>query len=492
MKRIAIILFFVSSLSSFANQYDNSKAYQAVPVRTDLFPNPESDRYLIVGAGPAGLAFARIFQANGIPFDIVEAESGVGGIWYPDACVTSVYPNVTMNSSKTMSQYDGYDMPEEFPDYLSSRQAWEYLDSFARHYGIKEKVKFDSRVTVLHPDSQGERWTAGIRHLDQLEVKSYLGAVIASGFQRIPNFPEAYQQWDSNQAERLSFVHAMHLKNLEDFKDKVVVVWGGGNTGFDIATQLSKVAKKVYLSLRRGYWLVPEYIFGQPADAFAGDGPKLPHWFEKIAFRALVWWYIGSFEKLGLPKPDHDLLEMLPVTARQDTIDALKARRIIAISNISEISGDTLILSDGSTISDVDQGVIATGYKHLVPYIEESSAKEALNLHDDGPDFYLHLFHPNPAQIPALNNIFLSGGYLETLAGGWPTYDHQAKAAAAYILAKAQGKRSAEFFDKEKASGVSPDLKGHVFKADQHRNRYGVDFQIYHQVLDEKTEELSQ
>ena len=39
------------------------------------------DKYVIIGAGPSGLAAAKTFLARGIAFDCLEREADIGGLW---------------------------------------------------------------------------------------------------------------------------------------------------------------------------------------------------------------------------------------------------------------------------------------------------------------------------------------------------------------------------------------------------------------------------
>lgn len=53
----------------------------------------------------------------------------------------------------------------------------------------------------------------------------------------------------------------------QGMEDKVVVVIGIGNSGADIAVELSKISKKVYLATRSGSWVMNRvWDRGEPAD----------------------------------------------------------------------------------------------------------------------------------------------------------------------------------------------------------------------------------
>lgn len=77
--------------------------------------------------------------------------------------------------------------------------------------------------------------------------------------------------------------------NVPGFEDKTVVTVGIGNSGVDVAVELSRVAKQVYLSTRRGAWLLNKIAdYGLPFDMFLNSR----------IFRALN--KVGRFERQSL------------------------------------------------------------------------------------------------------------------------------------------------------------------------------------------------
>ena len=58
--------------------------------------------------------------------------------------------------------------------------------------------------------------------------------------------------------------------------DKVkVLVVGIGNSGVDIACELSRFAKRTVLSTRRGAHVIPKYLLGKPLDHVYVRGLKV-------------------------------------------------------------------------------------------------------------------------------------------------------------------------------------------------------------------------
>ena len=76
----------------------------------------------IIGAGPGGLAAARALSARGLDYTHYERNSGVGGVWDIDAPGTPMYESAHFISSRTVSGFSGFEMPDDYPDYPNHRQ----------------------------------------------------------------------------------------------------------------------------------------------------------------------------------------------------------------------------------------------------------------------------------------------------------------------------------------------------------------------------------
>ena len=68
----------------------------------------------IIGGGPAGLAAGRALKALGMPFDIIEQNADFGGLWNRDWALSPIYDSAHFISSRTMSAFGGFPMPEDW------------------------------------------------------------------------------------------------------------------------------------------------------------------------------------------------------------------------------------------------------------------------------------------------------------------------------------------------------------------------------------------
>ncbi|MBN9280918.1 MAG: NAD(P)/FAD-dependent oxidoreductase, partial [Hyphomicrobium denitrificans] len=140
-----------------------------------------SERHLVIGAGPVGLAMGAALKHRGIPFDIVDAGSGVGGNW-----LHGVYRSAHIVSSKKATEYADYPMPEEFPDFPSADQMLSYLNAFARDRGLLPQCEFNKSVASVVPED-ASRWT--VTFADG-ETRTYKGVVVCNGHHWDKRYPE--------------------------------------------------------------------------------------------------------------------------------------------------------------------------------------------------------------------------------------------------------------------------------------------------------------
>jgi hypothetical protein len=363
----------------------------------------------IVGAGPAGLAAARAFLSAGLPVEVFERHTAVGGLWDPDNTGSPIYESAHFISSKTMSGYPGYPMPESYPDYPSHRQILDYLRSFADQYDLGRVITTGCGVRHAKWDDGG--WNV---ELESGEHRRFDHLICANGTQWDPAMPDIPGEF----AGRL--LHSSEHWSSEDFRHRRVLVIGAGNSGVDIACDAAQTATDAVLSVRRGYHIVPKHIFGQPADVFAETGPDLPLRVSQTVFAAMLRLLHGKPERLGLPKPDHKLFETHPIL-NTEIFHYLSHGDLRIATDVERFDGNTVQFVDG-TRSDFDTVVCATGYKSTIRYLDRAH----FEWKHDRPQLYLHSFSPTNPQLHAI-------GFTEGDGGAYTMFDNTAVAIAGLV-----------------------------------------------------------
>lgn len=394
------------------------------------------DRYALIGAGPMGLAAAKVLKEQGIPFQGFELHSDVGGLWDIDAPQSTMYESAHLISSKRMTEFADFPMADDVAEYPSHRELTGYFRSFADHFGLKAHYNFNAEVTRIEPvGDNGEGWRLCWRDPDGAHEAVFKGVLIANGTLSEPNMPSFKGTFEGE------LIHASQYRSASQFDGKRVLVVGAGNSGCDIAVDSIHHAVKTDLSMRRGYYFVPKYVFGKPADTMGG-AIKLPMWLKRPMDSLILKWFVGDPQKYGFPKPDYKLYESHPVVNSLVLYHAGHGDLTVQ-PDIDRFEGKTVVFKDGSQ-ADYDMVLAATGYKLHYPFIE----KDLLNWQEDAPHLYLNAFHPERDDLFVL-------GMVEATGLGWQGRHEQAEMVARYIKGLAEGNAAAKELQTEKAAGFA-------------------------------------
>lgn len=361
----------------------------------------------VIGAGPAGLAIARALKDKGVEYDHVERADGPGGIWDIDAPGTPMYESAHFISSRTVSGFSGFPMPESFPDYPGHRQILSYLRSFADAYGLTDGIEFGVGVTRLERNDDGWR----VERDDGAE-RTYRSVIVCTGAQWSPNEPTV-------EGFTGEVRHSLSYRSPEEFRGRRVLVVGAGNSGCDIACDAATAADSASISMRRGYWFIPKHVFGLPSDIVGGKGSFLPKRIERAILQPVLRLLVGDLTRIGLQKPDHKLFETHPILNDQ-LLHYIRHGDVTPKRGISSASGATVRFTDGSS-DDFDLILLATGYRHSVPFAQEYFGDPQ---HPD--ELYLNTFS---RQHRGLYTV----GFIETNSGAYQLFDRQAYLLAGYL-----------------------------------------------------------
>lgn len=312
-----------------------------------------TDRLLVIGAGPVGLAMADAMKQRGIAFDQVDAGDGVGGLWRH-----GVYQGVHIVSSKKSTGYTDYPMPAHYPDFPSSSQMLRYLESFAHDRELSTSIELRRKVVRAMPLAD-ESWQVTF---EDGEERAYKGVVVCNGHhwdKRLPHYPGRFTG---------TLIHSADYKEPKQLRDKRVLVIGGGNSGCDIACEAARVGAACDWSLRSGYWFLPKTAFGRPLT----DLPiwSLPVWLQRLLLKALVRVFIGDYRQYGLQRPNHKLFERHPAFGT-DVLNYLRQGRIKPRPDIARFSGTKVHFTDGS-VGEYDLIVAATGFTNSIPFLPKN------------------------------------------------------------------------------------------------------------------------
>ena len=277
---------------------------------------------VVVGAGQAGLAIAWQVSRRGLRLLVLEAAAELGQSW------RSRWDSLTLF---TPAQYDalpGMPFPAPADTYPTKDPVADYLQAYADAFRLP--VRLNARVTSLSRSGNGFE----VRTADQ--TFSARRVVVATGPFQVPFIPAAASGLDS----AVTQIHSADYRNPGALPDGPVLVVGGGNSGLQIAEELSG-SRRVDVSMGTSPPILPQRPLG----------------------RDLFWW----LTRLGLMRVPADSRLGRRVQARGEFVigtsrRSLKRAGVTFRPRMVGAEGRTVRFADGSTL---DVGVVlwATGYR---------------------------------------------------------------------------------------------------------------------------------
>jgi len=375
----------------------------------------------VIGAGPSGITAIKNLLDEGLAVKAYDYNHDVGGNWIytENESHSSVFETTHIISSKTMSQYEDFtfdDFEAGIPDYPSHDQLRRYFQAYAAHFGLYEHIQFKTLVKHCERiDEQTWNVTTECDGIETTEIFSHL--VVCNGHHWQPRYPEYPGEFTGE------LLHSHHFKKADPFKDKRVLVIGGGNSACDVAVETSRVTKKTAISMRRGYRIVPKFLFGKPTDVVANKNKWLPLKWKYFFSEQLVKLINGPNTLYGLQEPDHKAGGTHP-TVNDELLYKLRHGKVDPKVDIDRFEGDTVHFKDGSA-AEFDVVIACTGFILAHPFF----AKDFLDYSDTEVPLYLKMFHQEYENLHFI-------GMFQPLGCIWPGSELQAKIAAREIAGR--------------------------------------------------------
>ena len=370
----------------------------------------------IIGAGSSGIAAAKGLHERGIPFDCYEKSDRVGGNWvFGNANgMSSAYRSLHINTSRERMEYSDYPMPKSYPDFPHHTHIAEYFDNYVDHFGFRDRITFETGVQHVARDADGG-WTIS---LDTGRTARYDALLVANGHHWDPRWPEPQFPGHFDGVE----MHAHNYVENTDFRGRNVLVVGIGNSAMDIAVESSFVARKTFLSSRRGAYILPKYLFGRPLDQIGVNAltPRLPFAFRRAIVSTMYRVGVGKVQDYGLPEPDHRIGEAHP-TISADFLNRIAHGELEWKPNVTSLEGDGVRFDDGS-LEPIDVIVWCTGYKVTFPFFDEAFVSAT----DNDLPLFRRVFKPG------IDNLGFVG-LLQPFGAIMPLAEAQGRWIAAYL-----------------------------------------------------------
>jgi putative flavoprotein involved in K+ transport len=322
----------------------------------------EPRQVYVIGGGPAGLAAAAELRRRGMHPVILERGESVGTSW------RAGYDRLHLHTVRGLSGLPGLAIPRTAGRWPSRDAVIDYLERYRAGHELEVRGRTEvARIAAAEPDDgDGIRWVMHTVAGERLPARS---VVVATGHARTPYVPD----WPGRQSYAGQLRHVREYRNPAPFAGLDVLVIGVGNSGSEIATDLSEGgARRVWIAVRTPPQVVRRDTAGWPAHATGILVSRLPAALVDPVARLQRRLTIPDLAPYGIPAPDDGLLSRVRRTGEvplQDVgfIAAVRSRAVTPVAAVTGFQGDKVLLADGSAIAA--QAVIAaTGYR---PGLEE-------------------------------------------------------------------------------------------------------------------------
>ncbi|KAF8337873.1 uncharacterized protein EI90DRAFT_3118307 [Cantharellus anzutake] len=271
-----------------------------VPEQQTLQVHQSPKRVAVIGAGTSGLSFLKVVkdykEEYDLDWDVVlfEKRHDVGGIWLkqeekpgPDrassGCLpeTPLYPGVSTSTPNPYNTLPGLPFPPGFDLYLPEQEMYNYhrnLFEIVLKKDFEQKIKWQHEVTkarwvgtaesgqweltIQTPKSGGsaQRFRSSFsaactpesgKETIQEKFDHLIVAVGQTAYPRTDK-PPGMDKWLSKNYENSTLPrqiqHSMYYMSPKSYAGRTVLVAGAGGAGEDVARDVRRRAKKVYIA----------------------------------------------------------------------------------------------------------------------------------------------------------------------------------------------------------------------------------------------------
>jgi dimethylaniline monooxygenase (N-oxide forming) len=383
----------------------------------------------IIGAGAAGLVTAKTLLARGYSCTVFERSQALGGVW------AAGYSNFGLQVQRELYEFPDFPHQPDTPDFTPGEQVQQYLERYARRFGVWPTIRFDTSVTNVSKAPDGAGWKLTLEHDGAMRDERFDFVVVCTGlFSNKPHMP-SFPGQDNFAGE---IIHVSALRHREQLTNKKVAVVGFGKSASDAALESAATATNTLLVFREVHWPVPTKLLELLPFKWAMlnrlTSTLLPPYYRPSMLerclhslgRPLVWLWWRLVELLliaqfGLGSRGNSRLNLVPrqpiefdafgeavMLPRPEFYRGLRSGAIEPVmTEINEFTAHGLVLKDRSQ-REIDIVILATGWETDYGFFDED-LRRSLDFSVDGLYLYRQMLHP---QVEGLAFI----GYASTIA----------------------------------------------------------------------------
>ncbi|KAK6937444.1 Flavin monooxygenase-like [Dillenia turbinata] len=309
---------------------------------------------IVVGAGPAGLATAACLASLSIPYMLIEREDLYAPIWTKKS-----YDRLHLHLAKHFCELPHMPMPAEYPTYVPRVEFVQYLDNYVRKFHIKPL--YNRSVIGAEYEEVSQKWHIKVHNSMSDESEEYQTRflIVATGETSDTFVPDV----EGLHTFSGRVIHSTQYKSGKEFSGQNVLVIGSGNSGMEIAFDLSNFGAKTSIVVRS-----PIHILSKGMAHLGLTLLKyLPHDFVDSLLLFLSKIYYGDLRKYGIERPKESPFYLKDKYGKYPVFDVgtykkIKSGEIQVLPAVTSIKGDEVFFKDGKSHA-FDVIIFATGFK---------------------------------------------------------------------------------------------------------------------------------
>ncbi|CAM4396389.1 oxidoreductase [Bacillus manliponensis] len=301
---------------------------------------------IIVGAGQAGLAMGYYLRDITSSFLLIESHARLGDSW------RLRYDSLILFTPRSHSALPGMSLPGNQNGYPTKDELADYLEEYSEKFHLP--VKLNTKITKVFKEK-------GNFHIitNSGEEFSTKNLIIATGPFQQPYIPDFSDEIPND----IFQIHSAYYKNPSQLKEGTTLVVGGGNSGMQIATELSST-REVYISL--------------------GKKPKfLPY---QVLNKSIFWWFgVLGLSRLTVDSKLGQALKKNDPIIGKEIIPLVKEGKVKMLPRTTGFIDQKVKFENGNQVQP-ENIIWATGFKPDYNWLDISNIfdKKGLPIHERG------------------------------------------------------------------------------------------------------------
>ncbi|KAJ4969534.1 hypothetical protein NE237_016235 [Protea cynaroides] len=312
---------------------------------------------IVAGAGPCGITTSASLNLQSIPHIVLEREDIYCPLWTKYS-----YDRLHLHLAKQFCELAYMPFPKSYPTYVPRKLFVQYLEEYMTRFNVNPV--YNRSIESATYDKVAGKWLVKTRNTKTDEVEEYRSRflVLATGETTDPFVPEI----KGMESFTGTVLHSTEYKTGEPFANKRVLVVGCGNSGMELAYDLSEFGAQTSIVIRHPTYIITRWMGYMSLVIFQ----YLPfNVADRIIALIAKLWY-GDMTKYGIEWPQEGPFARKEKYGKYAVIDVgtagkIKSGEIQVLPEISSIKGDEVIFTNGKSYQ-FDVILLATGFRRQI------------------------------------------------------------------------------------------------------------------------------